>query len=173
MKNFKKTLAATAALTVGLSSLSAFAMPTYEFDNGMEKGINYFNRGMYYEARDEFQWFCDANWGAMNPGQQQYALDYLGGAKANVQKWEQYLRQREQSLTRDEAIEMIRNLIGAYENSLFGYVYSCYDKDSYYLVNASVTQNADGISKYRVYKNSKRIEYIGSGSEWDADASEF
>lgn len=173
MKKFKKVLAATAALAMGIGSASAFAMPTYEFDNGMAKGISYFNRGLYYEARDEFQWFCDANWGAMNPGQRQYALDYLGGAQANVQKWEQYLRQEDQGLTGEQAIGMIRNLIGEYEDSFCGYVYSCYDKGSYYLVNAAATQNVDGISKYRVYKNSRRIEYIGSGSEWDADASEF
>lgn len=55
-----------------------------QFDNGMKKGINYFNKGMYYEARDEFQWFCDANWGKMNSGQRQYALDYLDGTKAKI-----------------------------------------------------------------------------------------
>ena len=70
--------------TVLLCTTSAFAMSTYEFDAGMAKGINYYNRGLYYEARDEFQWFCDANWGNMNPGQQQYALDYLGNAKAKI-----------------------------------------------------------------------------------------
>lgn len=56
-----------------------------DFDNGMKKGISYFNKGMYYEARDEFQWFCDANWGKMNSGQRQYALDYLDSAKRNIQ----------------------------------------------------------------------------------------
>ena len=56
-----------------------------EFDNGMRKGIDYFNKGMYYEARDEFQWFCDANWGKMNDGQRKYALDYLDGAKREIQ----------------------------------------------------------------------------------------
>ena len=61
-------------------------MSTWEFDNGMKKGINYFNRGMYYEARDEFQWFCDYNWGSMNSGQQQYALDYLGAAKQRAEQ---------------------------------------------------------------------------------------
>lgn len=56
-----------------------------QFDNGMRKGIDYFNKGMYYEARDEFQWFCDANWGKMNDGQRKYALDYLDGAKREIQ----------------------------------------------------------------------------------------
>ena len=74
---------------VMLSSINmVFAMPTSTFDKGMEKGISYFNRGMYYEAKDEFQWFCDYNWGAMNYGQQQYALDYLDGTKAKVQQLE-------------------------------------------------------------------------------------
>lgn len=60
---------------------AAFAMTTNDFDNGMKKGINYFNNGMYVEAKDEFQWFCDANWGKMNTGQQEYALKYLDGTK--------------------------------------------------------------------------------------------
>lgn len=71
-----------------ISSVQAFAMSTYEFDAGMRKGIDYYNRGLYYEARDEFQWFCDGNWGKMNDGQQKYALDYLGAAKAKISEWE-------------------------------------------------------------------------------------
>lgn len=59
-----------------------------DFDNGMRKGIEYFNREMYYEARDEFQWFCDANWGVMNEGQQQYALDYLNGTKEKISEYQ-------------------------------------------------------------------------------------
>lgn len=57
---------------------------TVDFDFGMAKGIQYFNNGQYYEARDEFQWFCDDNWGKMNEGQQQYALGYLNNAKEKV-----------------------------------------------------------------------------------------
>ena len=79
-------IALTAAML--LSTVSAFAMSTYSFDSGMRKGINYFNQGLYYEARDEFQWFCDYNWGKMNSGQQQYALDYLNGAKLNIKNTE-------------------------------------------------------------------------------------
>ena len=84
-----------------LSTSSAFAMSTSDFDAGMSKGINYYNRGLYYEAIDEFQWFCDANWGALNSGQQKYALDYLGGAKAKLQKYLEGEKQRKfyQSLT--------------------------------------------------------------------------
>ncbi|MDY3032183.1 MAG: hypothetical protein SOS24_10635, partial [Clostridia bacterium] len=77
-----------------LSTSSAFAMSTSDFDAGMSKGINYYNRGLYYEAIDEFQWFCDANWGALNSGQQKYALDYLGGAKAKLQKYLEGEKQR-------------------------------------------------------------------------------
>ena len=77
-----------------LSTSSAFAMSTSDFDAGMSKGINYYNRGLYYEAIDEFQWFCDANWGALNSGQQKYALDYLGGAKEKLQKYLEGEKQR-------------------------------------------------------------------------------
>lgn len=86
--NIKKLICSAIAATVMVSSCSAFAMATYKFDNGMRKGIEYYNSGMYYEARDEFQWFCDYNWGELNPGQQKYALDYLGGAKAKIREIE-------------------------------------------------------------------------------------
>lgn len=84
----KKLLCTILIVTTLLSTISAFAMTTNEFDRGMAKGISYFNRGLYYESRDEFQWFCDYNWGAMNPGQQKYALDYLDAAKAKIWEWE-------------------------------------------------------------------------------------
>ena len=85
MKNIiKKGIGIVGGLCVLLSSVSSFAMTTVEFENGMAKGIDYFNRGLYYEARDEFQWFCDFNWGKMNEGQQKYALDYLGGTKQKI-----------------------------------------------------------------------------------------
>ena len=84
----KKLLCAVLAAMAAVPTVSAFAMSTAEFDNGMRNGINYFNRGLYYEARDEFQWFCDYNWGNMNSGQQKYALDYLGAAKQKIAKWE-------------------------------------------------------------------------------------
>lgn len=71
-------------LSVIIAPIKIFAMTTYDFDIGMSKGIEYFNKGLYYEAKDEFQWFCDYNWGNMNDGQQKYALDYLGSAKAKI-----------------------------------------------------------------------------------------
>lgn len=85
----KKLISGILAGSIIFSGISAFAMSTWEFDNGMKKGINYFNRGMYYEARDEFQWFCDYNWGSMNSGQQQYALDYLGASKQRINQQEE------------------------------------------------------------------------------------
>ncbi len=63
---------------------SANAMSTADFDKGMAQGISYAENGLYYEAKDEFQWFADANWGALNSGQQQYLLDYLDGSKAKI-----------------------------------------------------------------------------------------
>lgn len=78
----------SAVIMTAIVPISVSAMSTQDFDNGMAKGIDYFNSGLYYEAKDEFQWFCDANWGNMNSGQQQYALDYLGGTKAKIQQWE-------------------------------------------------------------------------------------
>lgn len=172
MKKLKNILAATAVFAMSVTTLSAYAMPTHEFDSGMAKGIEYYSNGMYYEARDEFQWFCDANWSVMNAGQQQYALDYLDGAKANIQKWEQYLQSKTQALTGEQAINLVKDIIGSYDNEFFGYQYNYYDKGSYYLVNASVSRRANGIAKYRVYKDTKYIEYIGVGSDWINNASE-
>lgn len=83
----KKAVSGILAAIVSLSSYSAFAMSTAEFERGMKKGIEYFNKNMYYEACDEFQWFCDFNWGKMNPGQQKYALDYLDGTKAKFSEY--------------------------------------------------------------------------------------
>lgn len=171
MKKLKKVLALTAVLA--LSTSSAYALTTNEFDAGMAKGINYFNQGLYYEARDEFQWFCDSNWGAMNPGQQQYALDYLDGAKRGIQNWEQYVLAQSRRMTKDKAISLVKDVIGSEEQYLLGYVYSAYDKGNYYLVNAKVTRNADGIAKYRVYKDSHYVEFIGVGSEWGFDSYEY
>ena len=71
-----------------LTSGSAFAMPTDQFDAGVEKGISYFNQGLYYEARDEFQWFADSSWGQLNINQQQYILDYLDGIKQEINRIE-------------------------------------------------------------------------------------
>ncbi len=88
MKKIQKILATLAGIVMLSIPIAASAMSTQDFDNGMAKGINYFNSGLYYEAKDEFQWFCDANWGNMNQGQQQYALDYLDGTKLKIQQWE-------------------------------------------------------------------------------------
>lgn len=86
--NIKKLFSGILTGALLLSSTSAFAMSTSDFDNGISKGISYFNRGLYYEARDEFQWFADYNWGKLNDGQQKYLLDYLGSANQKVRQWE-------------------------------------------------------------------------------------
>ena len=42
----KKLISGILAGSIIFSGISAFAMSTWEFDNGMKKGINYFNRGL-------------------------------------------------------------------------------------------------------------------------------
>lgn len=86
-KNIVKSLCLLSVLLLIFSS-HIYAMSRYDFDSGMKKGIEYFDKQMYYEARDEFQWFCDYNWGQMSAGQQKYALDYLGADKARVAELE-------------------------------------------------------------------------------------
>lgn len=82
----KKLLCAALSAATAFSAISGFAMTTYDFDKGMRKGINYFNQGLYYEARDEFQWFADYNWGKMNDGQREYSLNYLTDTSKNTEK---------------------------------------------------------------------------------------
>lgn len=80
----KRILSTVSAIAVLSASIPTFAMSTYSFDYSLRKGINYFNKGMYNEAVDEFQWFADSNWWSLNNGQQQYLLDYLNSSKAKA-----------------------------------------------------------------------------------------
>lgn len=85
-------------------------MSTYEFDQGMKKGINYFNRGMYQEATEEFDWFIDANAQRMNQGQFDYAYDYLMGAFSRGLAWiiaEEADNLIHQGYSYEEAIEYV------------------------------------------------------------------
>lgn len=54
------------------------------YEYGTKKGIEYYNKGLYYEAIDEIQWFCDANWYNMTEEQQNNALWYLNNAKSKL-----------------------------------------------------------------------------------------
>ena len=54
------------------------------FNAGIGRGIDYYNKGLYYEAINEIQWFCDANWYSMTAEQQQNALYYLNNAKSKL-----------------------------------------------------------------------------------------
>lgn len=67
-----------------LSTHVAFAMPTSEFDKGMQKGISYYNQGLYYETIDEIQNFCDVFWYDITAEQQEKALYYLWQSKTNL-----------------------------------------------------------------------------------------
>lgn len=66
----------------------SFAMSTQAFDKGMKKGIDYFNKGLFYEAKDEFTWFKDYNYQNLNSGQQKYLNDYLDGTYNKINQWE-------------------------------------------------------------------------------------
>ncbi len=70
-------------------------LTTEEFDAGMSKGIDYFNRGLYHEAYDEFKWFRDARYENMNPEQQKYIDEYLYGAKVKRDESEPYWYNKE------------------------------------------------------------------------------
>ena len=83
-----KKIICLALVALMLSQLNVIAMSTKEFDQGMENGISYFNRGLYYEAKDEFTWFKNYNYSKMNSGQQKYLDDYMNGTWNRIQQWE-------------------------------------------------------------------------------------
>ena len=109
MKKLQKLAAVLTAAVLTMSMpITSLAMTTKEFDDGMRKGIDYFNNGLYYEAKDEFQRFCDATWGGMNAGQQKYALDYLNGSYKRIQKWEE----SQKYISLDKAKQIVVNYFG-------------------------------------------------------------
>lgn len=57
---------------------------TKDFDLGMKKGIDYFNRGLYYEAKDEFRWFKDGESYRMNVGQKNYLNNYIAATDRKI-----------------------------------------------------------------------------------------
>lgn len=87
-------------------------LTTEEFDEGMAKGIDYFNRGLYHEAYDEFKWFRDAQYENMNPEQQKYIDEYLYGAKVKREETEPYWYNK--------------------KYDTMGWVYSCYRNSGAY-----------------------------------------
>lgn len=90
-------------------------LTTEEFDAGMSKGIDYFNRGLYYEAKDEFQWLYNGKWNNMNEGQRQYLSDYLSGTRAKIAEMNPSTCNKE------------------YKD--LGWVYSCYKKQGVFWEN--------------------------------------
>lgn len=135
-----------------LSSVSVYAMPTEEFDYGMNKGIEYYNQGLYYEAKDEFQWFCDYNWGRMNEGQQKYALDYLGGAKQQIQRWENRNTNTYSTLSYDQRRKL--NTFMSNFSEAFVDDYDKYNFDGFDAVNFAFIHN--------LINNSSNILWSGS-----------
>lgn len=91
------------------SKKSTSSISTKDFDTGMAKGIKYFQQGNYYNAMLAFQDFCDKNWGKMNEGQQKYALDYLGSAKAKI-NWNDVLTKAKQVVkAADKAVKQVKD----------------------------------------------------------------
>ena len=166
----KRLLAAALAAMATMSTVSTFAMSTAEFDNGMRNGINYFNRGLYYEARDEFQWFCDYNWGNMNSGQQKYALDYLGAAKQNVKRLENKLF--------DECYNAYKNVLLSLkrEDSTYKFTFAYINDDnipdifvtdgSYYAAGVRIYIYQNGMANKVTWTlNGETYDEFGSGGQ--------
>ncbi len=91
----KKILTVILTTTMVCVANSVFAMTTEEFDSGMAKGIEYFNRGLYHEAYDEFTWFRNSHYEDMNAGQQKYIDEYLYGAKVKREEVDPYWYNKE------------------------------------------------------------------------------
>lgn len=83
----KKFISAIIAV-LSMFNLSALAISTYEFDEGMSNSIRYFYQGLYYEAKDEFTWFKNYNYNRINYGQQKHLDDYLNGTQQKIEQLE-------------------------------------------------------------------------------------
>ena len=137
----------------------SFAMTTQEFDEGMAKGINYFNQGLYYEAKDEFTWFKDYNYDRMNDGQQKYLDDYLSGTWTKIEQWEDF--QNHPNITRNEALQIIMRY-----DSRCGDPVIIDEDDNYYYIRAFMYYNklngyhAFVLGDYKVNKSTGEIQKI-------------
>lgn len=142
----KKRIACFALTTLMLSHLNVLAMSTSEFDKGMAKGISYFNRGLYYEAKDEFTWFKNSSYDDMNLGQQKYLDDYMNAANRNIEKWELQCRsQLAQDAHYSDKYNMLRTFIrenGIYEKHTDWYMYK-YNKKNIETVLTYKENNGD------------------------------
>lgn len=148
------------SLTTTVSQMiPIFAMETSEFDEGMSKGINYFNKGMYAEARDEFQWFCDANWGKMNEGQQKYALDYLDGAKQKAKNEKMgYIKEYSQLLLQESSKNSYAKFDFAYIN----------DDDIPDAIVSTGNSHINGVIFYVSTNNLvNKVERCNDNGEWE------
>ena len=155
-----------------LAQTGAFAMSTKEFDKGMEKGINYFDQGLYYEAKDEFTWFRDYNKHNMNSGQLKYLEDYLQGTWNRIYAWEAYVKNR--VVSGEQAIELVKNEIETNksgfvdvipQSEIKNLIYSISTEHKFndcYIVHVSTTTiNPGGTGSYKIYKDSGYVEYLG------------
>lgn len=144
-------------------SAHSFAMSRYEFDKGMKKGIEYFDKQMYYEARDEFQWFCDYNWGQMSAGQQKYALDYLGGTKQAIFKME--VNYVNPNVNYQKFKEMVLKY-GEYANETNAYsYYSWFDEDTVIAYGYNISSNTVMISLIKMFTPEYNIMIATDGNE--------
>ena len=53
----------------------------------------------------------------------------------------------------------------AQRDDYFGMVYSAIEHSDYYLVKVITTRNANGQDRYKVYKSSGDVEYLGCASD--------
>lgn len=69
MRKSKRILSIMTALAALSISMTSFAMTTEEFDKNTQLGLKLYNSGLYSQAKDELQKFCDKNWDTLNKGQ--------------------------------------------------------------------------------------------------------
>ena len=178
MNKLFKYFITTCIFAIFLSaSTSTFAMSNSDFDNGISKGISYFNRGLYYEAKDEFQWFADYNWGKLNDGQQKYLLDYLGAAKQKVRQWESKLADiLEKAEARVYGIAYAKAYYETYDQYTEMFPPEVIDKGNrYYLIDVDVIyrfKKDNGFveghgERFKVDIFNGDIEYLGGWQNYD------
>lgn len=169
---------------------------TEEFDSKIAKGIDYFNRGQYKEAKDEFTWFYEYNSSRMNAGQKQYINEYLQSAqyKAALDQSRAYIEQNINKKPHTPNVYKF-SVVSSYKNKLYcsydpailgfinndicndlpyglhnlGTIYSftCYNGYIYYLTGPVGTDDSP-CSIYRCNMDGKNNIYIASNAYSDS-----
>ncbi len=138
------------------------AITSWEITETIQKAEEFFNSGNYNSASDILSKIDTSN--LTNEQNQKITSlkEKIASAKAEVES-----KGVNSVQTAIDFVLQYRKSNGeANMDNYLGNVYSGEEYSDYYLVKVRVTRNANGESRYKVYKSTGIVEYIGSGSDW-------